>query len=68
MSVIEKNGDAVGFKMNDKEFYFEDGWDGEVQLDDLRGFNISSIPDGIWLYPLKGDACIIIFLDIDVIV
>lgn len=59
MSIIKKNGEVVGFKINDREFYFEDGWDGEVQIDDLKDFNLSSIPDGIWLIPLKEDEALL---------
>jgi len=48
ISLIKENGDVVGFKVNDKEFYAEDGRVG-VELDDLKGFNISSIPDDFFL-------------------
>ena len=48
ISLIKENGDIVGFKVNDKEFFADDGRV-EVQVDDLKGFNISSIPDGFFL-------------------
>lgn len=48
ISLIKENGDIVGFKVNDKEFYADNGRV-EVQIDDLKGFNISSIPDGFFL-------------------
>lgn len=59
MSSIKEDGDIVGFRIKDKEFYFEDGWMGDIQIDDLKGFNTSSIPDGIWLRPLKGDTILL---------
>lgn len=58
VSLIKDDGDVVGFKVNDKEFYAEDGWRVEIQVDDLKGFNISSIPNGFWLYPLKGNTIV----------
>lgn len=58
VSLIKENGEVVGFRVNDKEFYLENGCFAEAQVDDLKGFNISSIPEGIWLYPLKGNEII----------
>lgn len=58
VSLIKDDGDVVGFKVNDKEFYAEDGWRVEIQVDDLKGFNIGSIPNGFWLYPLKGNTIV----------
>jgi len=58
VSLIKEDKDVVGFIVNDKEFYVDDGWLAEVQVDDLKGFNISSIPNGIWLYPLKGNTIV----------
>jgi len=52
ISLIKENEDIVGFKVNDKEFYADDGRV-EVQVDDLKGFNISSIPDGFFLELLE---------------
>ncbi len=48
VSRIKDNGDVIGFRVNDKEFYDEDGRV-EVEVDDLKGFNIGSIPDGYFL-------------------
>lgn len=48
ISLIKENGDVVGFKVNGEEFYAEDGRV-EVEVDNLKGFNISSIPDGFFL-------------------
>lgn len=58
MSLIKENSEVIGFVINDKKFYAEDGWRIEVQVDDLKGFNISSIPDGFWLFPLEGNAMV----------
>lgn len=58
VSLIKENGDVIGFRVDNKEFYVEDGWLAHVQVDDLRGFNIGSIPNGIWLYPLKGNTIV----------
>lgn len=58
VSLIKENGDVIGFRVNDKEFYVEDGWLAHVQVDDLKSFNIGSIPNGIWLYPLKGNTIV----------
>jgi len=49
VTLIEEDDVLVGFKINDKIFYVEDEWRAEVELDDLKGFNITSIPDGFWL-------------------
>lgn len=48
VSLIKRNGDIVGFKVNDKEFFADNGRV-EVQVDDLKGVNISSIPDEFFL-------------------
>lgn len=48
VSLIKENGDVIGFRVNDKEFYDEDGRV-EVEVDDLKGFNIGSIPEGYFL-------------------
>lgn len=58
ISFIKDDGDVVGFVINDKKFYAEDGRRYEAQIDDLKGFNISSIPNGFWLYPLKGNTIV----------
>lgn len=48
ISLIKENGDVIGFRVNDKEFYDEDGRV-EVEVNDLKGFNIGSIPEGYFL-------------------
>ena len=48
VSIIRDRGQPVGFKVNAKEFYLEDGM-ADAQIRDLRGFNVSSIPEGISL-------------------
>lgn len=48
VSLIKEDGEIVGFKVNDKEFFYEDGRV-EVEVDDLKGFNIGSIPEGYFL-------------------
>jgi len=58
VTLIKEDGDVVGFRINDKEFYLEDEWFAEAQVDDLKGFNISSIPNGFWLHPLKGNTIV----------
>jgi hypothetical protein len=58
VSFIKDDGDVIGFVINDKKFYAEDGWRVEAEVDDLKGFNISSIPNGFWLYPLNGSTIV----------
>lgn len=48
VTIIKEEGVVKGFKINDKVFYSDDGHV-EVKKKDLKGFNISSIPDGFWL-------------------
>jgi hypothetical protein len=48
VSLIEEDGEVIGFRVNGKEFYAEEGRV-EVEADDLKGFNLSSIPDGFFL-------------------
>jgi len=48
VTLLEEDDVFVGFKINDKVFYADD-WRVEVEKDDLKGFNLSSIPDGFWL-------------------
>jgi len=54
ISLIKENGDVLGFKVNDKEFYADNGRV-EVQVGDLKGFNISSIPNGFFLSLIEED-------------
>jgi hypothetical protein len=58
VTLIKENGDTIGFRINDKEFYAEEESFVETQVEDLKGFNIGSIPNGFWLYPLKGNTII----------
>lgn len=58
VSPIKEDGEIIGFIINGKEFYVEDGWRVEIQVDDMKGFNISSIPCGFWLYPLEGNTIV----------
>lgn len=57
VSLIKEEGNVIGFKVNDKVFLIDDAFV-EAQVDDLKGFNISSIPNGIWLYPLEGNVIV----------
>lgn len=57
VSIIRDGGQAVGFKVNGKEFYLEDRM-ADAQIRDLRGFNVSSIPEGISLRPLDGNTIV----------
>lgn len=53
--IIEDEGEPIGFEVNGKEFYSEGAeWRIDVQVSELNGFNISSIPDCFSLYPLDG--------------
>jgi hypothetical protein len=52
VSLIRKNGGVVGFKINDKDFFAEmTGNVGcvVVELNNLKGFRIGSIPEGFFL-------------------
>ena len=49
VSFIKENGEVVGFRVNDKEFYLENGCFAEVQVNDLNKAwkmldNIGSVP------------------------
>ncbi|MEM2995796.1 MAG: restriction endonuclease [Candidatus Bathyarchaeia archaeon] len=55
VTLIKEDGDIIGFRINDREFYSDENGLVEVQIDDLKGFTISSIPNGFWLYPLEGN-------------
>jgi len=48
VSLIKEEGVVKGFIVNDKAFYADNGRV-EVEREDLKGFKISSIPDGFWL-------------------
>ncbi len=54
-SVLKENGEIIGFKAGNKAFYIDESGSAEAQVSDLKGFNISSIPEGIWLRPLEGN-------------
>lgn len=59
VTLIKENGDTIGFRINDKEFYSEEEGFVEVEISDLKGFNIGSIPNGFWLRPLEGDTIVL---------
>lgn len=48
VTLIKEKGVVKGFKINEQVFHADDGRV-EVNNKDLKGFNISSIPDGFWL-------------------
>lgn len=59
VSIIKQGGEVVGFRVNGKEFYAEEtGW-ADAQVSELKGFNTSSIPRGIWLRPLDGNLIVL---------
>lgn len=58
VSIIKEEGEVVGFKVNNKEFYVEDG-SVEAQVSELRGFNIGSIPSGFSIRPLDGNTIVL---------
>ena len=58
VTLIKENGDIIGFKINDKEFYSDENDLVEVQIKDLKGFNIGSIPNGFCLTPLEDNTII----------
>jgi len=58
VSILKENDEIVGFVVNGKEFYVDESGRVEVQISDLKGFKISSIPEGISLWPLEGNTII----------
>jgi hypothetical protein len=63
-TLIEENGEAIGFEVNGKKFYAEEEGRIEALKKDLRGFNISSIPEGFYFSPIekmKGEMQVIDF-------
>ena len=55
VTLIKENGDIVGFRINGKEFYAESEHFVEVEISDLKGFNIGSIPNDFCLHLFEGD-------------
>ncbi|MCJ7634352.1 hypothetical protein MUP77_18425, partial [Candidatus Bathyarchaeota archaeon] len=58
VTLIKENGDIIGFRINDREFYSDENGLVEVQMKELKGFNIGSIPNGFCLRPLEDDTAI----------
>ena len=58
ISPLREKGEIVGFKVDDRAFYVGESGFVEIQIDELRGFNIGSIPEGVWLRPLKGNTIV----------
>lgn len=58
VSLIRSHRKVIGFAVNGKEFYADETDSAEAQMTALKGFNISSIPRGIWLQPLDGDTLV----------
>jgi hypothetical protein len=57
--LLEDEGEVIGFEVNGREFYSEGDCRIDVQVSDLKGFNIGSIPARFCLYPL--DEIVIVF-------
>lgn len=55
LTLIKENEDVIGFRINDKEFYSEEGGFVEVEISDLIGFNIGSIPNGFYFHLFEGE-------------
>lgn len=51
----DEKGNIVGFNVGEKKFYADEAGRVEMQLDELKDFEIGSIPDGISIYPLDGN-------------
>lgn len=58
VSLLSKDSEALGFVINGKEFYADEEGHVEVQVDELKGFKIKSIPPGFFLWPLEGNTII----------
>src|SRR4030042_2972985 len=52
--LIEEDDEAIGLIINGKEFYANDGLI-DIEVEDLKGFNIGSIPEGFLLHLFDGD-------------
>ena len=55
VTLIKENGDTIGFRINDKEFYSEEEGFVEVEISDLKGFNIGSIPNSFCFHLFEGE-------------
>lgn len=53
VTLIKEDDEVTGFTINGKEFYAEDGLV-DVEVEDLKGFNLSSIPEGFLLHLFDG--------------
>lgn len=52
--MIKEGKQVLGFKINDKEFFVEESGYADVEVSELKGFNIGSIPRNFSLRPLDG--------------
>lgn len=55
VTLIKEDGDTIGFRINGKEFYSEEEGFVEVEISDLVGFNIGSIPNGFCFHLFEGE-------------
>jgi hypothetical protein len=55
VTLIKENGDTIGFRIHDKEFYSEEEGFVEVEIGDLKGFNIGSIPNSFCFHLFEGE-------------
>jgi hypothetical protein len=53
VTLIKEDGEAIGFEVNGKEFYAEEEGRIEALKEEMKGFNISSIPDGFYFCPIE---------------
>lgn len=53
VALIEEDGEVIGFEVNGKKFYAEEEGRIEVLKDEMKDFNISSIPDGFYFSPIE---------------
>jgi hypothetical protein len=55
VTLIKEDSDTIGFSINGKEFYSEEEGFVEVEISDLVGFNIGSVPNGFFLHLFEGE-------------
>lgn len=53
VTLLKEDSEAIGFIINGKEFYAEEGGRIEALKGEMNGFNISSIPDGFYFCPFE---------------
>ncbi len=58
VTLIKEDEEVIGFRINDKEFFVDETGCAEVQVSELEGFNIGSIPQDFCLMPLEGNMII----------